>query len=409
MPTTAGSLALANNYAQQDAPVVAALRAAGAVILGKTNLSEWANFRSTHAVSGWSAVGGLTRNPYVLDRSACGSSSGSAAAVAAGLAPAALGTETNGSVTCPAAMNGIVGLKPTLGLLSQQGIVPLAHSQDTAGPMARSVPDVALLLSVLTGHDYARDLAPDSLRGKRLGVLRFKPDRYPQLDLVYQRALATLHEAGATLVEVSLPDMAPIAAAEHQVLIHEFKTDLDYYLARTPAAVSSRDLAALIVFDAASAQELRYFGQQLFIEAQASQGTQSATYRAALERGKRLTGPEGIDRLLHEHKLNALVAPTATPAWMIDAVYGDPSEDSFSTLPAVAGYPHLTVPMGQVQGLPIGLSFIGAAHAESLLLALGASYEQRRGPFPEPRFLTTVSSFREVADARDRGPTDVAN
>ena len=390
IPTTAGSRALLHNYARQDAPVVAALRAAGAVILGKTNLSEWANFRSTHAMSGWSAVGGLTRNPYVLDRTACGSSSGSAVAVAAGLVPAALGTETDGSVTCPAAMNGIVGLKPTIGLLSQQGIVPIAHSQDTAGPMAHSVRDVAQLLSALTGRDYTRAIASDALRGKRLGVLRFKPGAYPATDLVYGQALDTLRAAGATLVDVSSPDMDTISAAEQIVMLHEFKTDIDAYLAHTPAAVHTRDLAALIAYDYASPSELRFFGQELFTQAQASDGTAGADYRAALERARRLAGAQGIDRLLHQQALDALIAPTATPAWRVDILYGDPNEDAFTTLAAVAGYPHLTVPMGQVQGLPVGLSFIGAAHAEALLLALGGAYEMRRGRLPPPRFMASL-------------------
>lgn len=402
MPTTAGSLALMRNFARHDAPVVAALRAAGAVIIGKTNLTEWANFRSTHAVSGWSAVGGVTRNPYALDRTACGSSSGSAVAVAARMVTAALGTETNGSVTCPAAMNGIVGLKPTLGLLSQQGIIPIAHSQDTAGPMARRVADVALMLSVLTGHDYARDLSAGALSGKRIGVLHFKPDAYPATDRVYQHALETLRSAGATLIEVELPKMEPIDTAQHEVLVDEFKTDLNAYLAKTPATVQTRDLAALIAFNAASPPELQYFGQQLFVEAQGTRGTDSVNYRSALARAKQLAGPDGIDRLLAQRMLDGLVAPTGTPAWLIDAVYGDPDEDSFTTLPAVAGYPHLTVPMGQVDGLPVGLSFIGPAHADGLLLALGAAYEQRRGPLPMPRFLPTVGTFSAPPNERMR-------
>jgi amidase len=372
IPTTAGSLALAKNYARRDAPVVAALRSAGAIILGKTNLSEWANYRSTHATSGWSAVGGLTRNPYVLDRTACGSSSGSAVAVAAGFVPAALGTETDGSVTCPAAMNGIVGLKPTLGLLSQQGIVPISHSQDSAGPMARSVADVALLLSAMTGHDYARGLGSDALRGKRLGVLRFDPGKYPATDLVYAHALATLRTAGAVLIDVKPPDMDAIGNAEQQVLQHEFKTDMDAYLARTPKAVATRTLSALIAFDYASPDELRFFGQELFVQAEISGATGDAAYRAALERAKRLAGKDGIDRLLHEQQLDALIAPTSTPAWRVDIIYGDANTDAFTTLPAVAGYPHLTVPMGQVDGLPVGLSFIASAHQEALLLAMGA-------------------------------------
>jgi amidase len=386
MPTTAGSLALLQNFAPQDAPVVAALRAAGAIVLGKTNLSEWANFRSTHAMSGWSAVGGLTRNPYVLDRTACGSSAGSGAGVAADLAPAALGSETDGSVTCPASMNGIVGLKPTLGLLSQQGIVPIAHSQDTAGPMARSVEDVASLLTVMTGHDYVGELGTATLSGKRIGVLRFKAGADPEVDVLYERALARLRAAGATLIDVDTPDMDPIATAEQKVLLDEFKDGLDAYLRGTPAAVSTRDLAALIAFNRSSPFELRYFGQELFQQAQATGGMADSGYRAALEQSKRLAGEQGIERLLHGQQLQLLVAPTTTPAWRVDLIYGDPNADAFTTLAAVAGDPNLSVPMGQVQGLPVGLSFIGAAQSEQLLLDCGSAYERAGGGFVRPTF-----------------------
>jgi amidase len=392
MPTTAGSLALLKNFAPQDAPVVASLRAAGAIILGKTNLSEWANFRSTHAMSGWSAVGGLTRNPYVLDRSACGSSSGSAAALAADLAPAALGSETDGSVTCPASMNGIVGLKPTLGLLSQRGIVPIAHSQDTAGPMARSVTDVARLLGVMTGHDYLSELAPGALGGKRIGVLRFKAGADPGTDEVYERALARLRAAGATLIDVETPDMEPISNAEQKVLVDEFKDGVNAYLAATPAGVPTRDLAALIGFDRASPIELEFFGQELLEQALASGGTADPGYQAALETSKRLAGEQGIDRLLRSHELQLLVAPTATPAWRVDLIYGDVNGDNFTTLAAVAGDPHLSVPMGQVRGLPVGLSFIGPAHSEQLLLDCGFAFEGRGEGFVRPKFLPSLET-----------------
>jgi amidase len=392
MPTTAGSLALLQNFATRDAPVVAALRSAGAIILGKTNLSEWANFRSTHAMSGWSAVGGLTRNPYVLDRTACGSSSGSGAGVAADLAPAALGSETDGSVTCPASMNGIVGLKPTLGLLSQQGIVPIAHSQDTAGPLARSVEDVASLLSALTGHDYVGELDAATLSGKRIGVLRFKAGADPEVDVLYERALARLRAAGATLIDVDTPDMDPIGTAEQKVLLDEFKDGLDAYLRATPAAVSTRDLAALIAFNRRSPFELRYFGQELFQQAQATGGMADSGYRAALEQSKRLAGEQGIERLLHGQRLQLLVAPTTTPAWRVDAIYGDPNADAFTTLAAVAGDPNLSVPMGQVQGLPVGLSFIGAAQAEQLLLDCGFAYQRAAGGFVRPSFIPSLEA-----------------
>lgn len=390
LPTTAGSLALVDNFAGHDAPVVAALRAAGAIILGKTNLSEWANFRSAHSISGWSGVGGLTRNPYVLDRTACGSSSGSAVAAAADLAAASVGTETDGSITCPASMNGIVGLKPTLGLISQRGIVPIAHSQDTAGPMGRSVADVALMLSAMTGKDYTRGLWPSALHGKRIGVLRFGAGRDPEMDGVYGRALARLKAAGATLVDVATPAMKPIQTAEQTVLLDEFKDAIDQYLAATPAGVRTRNLAQLIAYDRGSPREMRYFGQGLFLQAQATSGEKSANYRAALAKSKRLAGAQGIDRLLRQFHLDLLVAPTTTPAWRVDVVYGDTNGDAFTTLPAVAGDPHLSVPMGQVRGLPVGLSLIGPARSERLLLDCGFAFEARSRGFVPPRYLPTV-------------------
>jgi amidase len=409
MPTTAGSLALVDNFAVADAPVAAALRAAGAVILGKTNLSEWANYRSSHATSGWSAVGGLTRNPYVLDRTACGSSSGSAVAVAAGMAAASIGSETDGSITCPASVTGIVGLKPTLGLLSQRGIVPIAHSQDTAGPMGRTVADVALLLSALVAHgehaaDYGAGLDPDALRHKRIGVLRFKPGGHPEMDQVYERALRRLREAGATLVEVATPDSAPLEAAERTVLLNEFKAGINAYLAATPAAVKTRDLAQLIDFNRASPYELQYFGQDIFVSAQQSAGLDDAGYRAALDQSKQLAGAQGLDQMLQHDHLDLLVAPTTTAAWRVDRIYGDRADaQSYTTLAAVAGYPHLSVPMGQVDELPVGLSFIGPAWSEQLLLACGYAFSQRAGPLAAPQYLPTLETPAAAA-ASPGGP-----
>ena len=418
MPTTAGSLALAENFATRDAAVVAALRAAGAVILGKTNLSEWANFRSAHATSGWSAVGGLTRNPYVLDRTACGSSSGSAVAVAVGMAPASIGSETDGSITCPASMNGVVGLKPTLGLLSQQGIVPVAHSQDTAGPMARSVTDVAVLLTALVKHggrpcdpatspcyatDYVAGLNADALRHKRIGVLRFKAGSHPELEPVYERALRRLREAGATLVEVSAPDSAPLEAAELKVLLSEFKAGVNAYLAAAPAAVKTRDLAQLIDFNRSSPYELQFFGQDMFLNAQAAVGLDDAAYRAALEESKRLAGAQGLDQMLQQDRLDLLVAPTTSAPWRVDLVYGDRDADAYTTLAAVAGYPHLSVPMGQAAQLPAGLSFIGPAWSEALLLACGYAFSQLAGAPPSPQYLPTLENAASVA-ASPGGP-----
>jgi amidase len=411
VPTTAGSYALANNFADRDAPVVAALRAAGAVILGKTNLSEWADFRSNRATSGWSAVGGLTRNPYVLDRTACGSSSGSAVAVAADLAAAAVGTETDGSITCPASMNGIVGLKPTVGLISQQGIVPISHSQDTAGPMGRSVTDVAILLTAMAGKspacqsgsdhpapetptchaaDYVKALDPNALQGKRIGVLRFEPGKYPQLDIVYDNALERLKSAGATLLEVSTPDLAPIESAESKVLLTEFKVDLDRYLAGVNPAVKVRSLTQLIAYDRGSLYELELFGQDIFLQAESTTGLDDPAYTEARERAKRLAGAQGIDRLLREQRLDLLVAPTTTAAWRDDILFGDRNTDASTTLPAVAGYPHLSVPMGEVRGLPVGLSFIGPAWSEPLLLACGYAFGMRSPGVEPPKFAPSL-------------------
>jgi len=407
MPTTAGSLALAQNQAGADAPVVAALRAAGAVILGKTNLSEWANFRSGHSISGWSAIGGLTRNPYVLDRSACGSSSGSGSAVAAGYALAALGSETDGSVTCPSSINGLVGLKPTVGLLSQQGIVPISKSQDTAGPMARSVNDVAILMTALVRHaptecqlptkdcatiDYRAGLDSGWLKGKRIGVLRFKAGSHPEMDTIYERALSHLRAAGANLLEVETPDMGPINTAEQIVLLNEFKTGINAYLAGTPASVKTRDLKQLIDFNRESPYELELFGQDEFVLAQETKGPEDPDYLKALETSKRLAGSQGIDRLLREQKLDLLVAPTTSAAWRVDRVNGDAFGDSFTTLAAVAGYPHLTVPMGQVQGLPVGLSFMGTAWTEPQLLAAGYVFETRSSGFVPPTLIPSLEN-----------------
>jgi amidase len=403
MPTTAGSLALASNVTGRDAPLVARLRAAGAVILGKTNLSEWANFRSTNSISGWSGVGGLTRNPWATDRSACGSSTGSGAAVAASFAAAAIGTETDGSVTCPASLTGLVGLKPTVGMVSRTHVVPISSSQDTAGPMTHDVADAALLLGVMAGTDpsdpatrdadahrasLAAPLVGGGLQGVRLGVARFLAGHHPATDAVFERALATLRQAGATLVEVTDgPDLDRIGDLETKVLLSEFKATLDAYLATTPAAVRSRSLAAVMAFNEAHAdRELGLFGQEQMAKAEATTGLDDPAYREAAAAAKRLAGAEGIDRLLARDRLDALVAPTGGPAWVIDLVNGDHDIAGASTLPAVAGYPHLTVPMGDVSGLPVGISFVGAAWSDRRLLEMGAAFEARAGINRHPEF-----------------------
>jgi len=413
LPTTAGSLALADNLTERDAPIVARLRAAGAVILGKANLSEWANIRSTRSTSGWSAVGGLTRNPYALDRNACGSSSGSGVAVTANLTALAVGTETDGSITCPAALNGIVGLKPTVGLLSRRYIVPISHTQDTAGPMTRSVADAALMLGVMAGSDdgdpatakadahvadYSAALDANALAGARLGVLRFATGYLPALDAAFEETVDQLREAGAEIVDIDeLEGLERINRNELTVLLFELKADLDAYLADAAPAVSTRTLADAIAFNAREAgREMPFFGQELFEQAQATTGLDSKEYREAHATNLRLAGPEGIDRLLREHELDALIAPTTGPAWTTDVVNGDHYLGAASTLPAVAGYPHLTVPMGQVFGLPVGLSFIGPAWSEARLLALGYAFEQRAGARRPPTFATTIDGFGGV-------------
>lgn len=401
MPTTAGSLALAANVTHRDSPLVARLRAAGALILGKTNLSEWANFRSSASISGWSGVGGLTRNPYALDRSACGSSSGSGAAVAASLAPAAIGTETDGSITCPAAMTGLVGLKPTVGLVSRSHVVPISSTQDTPGPMTRSVADAALLISVMSGTDPADpataeadahrpppELSPASWAGKRVGVLRFLAGNSEATDRIFDASLAGLRAAGATLVEITDgPDKDALGNAENLILLTEFKADLASYLAAAAPAVHARSLADLIAFNQAHAdRELALFGQDLMIKAQATHGLTDTAYLQARATAHRLAATDGIDRYLAVQHLDVLVAPTGGPAWTIDLVNGDHDTGSASSLPAVAGYPHLTVPMGQVDGLPVGLSLIGPAWSEPRLLSLGAAFEAMQPALPPPHY-----------------------
>ncbi|HEX8447143.1 MAG TPA: amidase [Sphingomonas sp.] len=415
LPTTAGSLALIDNVTGRDAPVTASLRAAGAVILGKTNLSEWANIRSGHSISGWSAVGGQTRNPHALDRNPCGSSSGSAAAVAAGMVDAAIGTETDGSITCPAALNGIVGLKPTVGLVSRTHIVPISHSQDTAGPMTKDVRTAARILTAIAGSDpadpataaadahrtdYLAALDPAALKGVRIGVLRFATGWSAPVDALFDQALAVLMAQGATLVDIrDLKGRDAIGPAENTVLMTELKADLDAYLATTPAAVRTRTLADVIAFNTAhAAQELALFGQETFLEAQQTRGLTDPAYIAARALSVRLAGRDGIDALLAANRVSALVAPTMPPAWMIDSVNGDQiSGGGAGGLAAVAGYPHLTVPMGAVRGLPVGLSFIGPAWSEARLLGLGFAYEQASHRAIPPSFRPSVETSPGVA------------
>ena len=406
MATTAGSLALVANFTGHDAPLVARLRAAGAVVLGKANMTEWANFRSSHATSGWTPIGGLVKNPYALDRSACGSSSGSAVAVAAGLAAAAVGSETDGSVTCPSSMEGVTGLKPSLGLIARTRIVPISHSQDTAGPIAHTVADVALLAAVMAGPDAVdptsqalraaaaatalAQVRPADLRGMRLGVLRFAAESYPGLDALYAQALDRLRAAGAVLVEVKLPDDPRLGPDETKVLETEMKADMAVYLAGAAPAVKARTLADLIAFNRATPAETRLFGQDLFEASQATRGSSDRAYLAARAESLRIAGVEGIDKLLSEDRLAALVSPTTGPAWKVDLVYGDASPTAVATFPAVAGYPHLTTPMGLAEGLPVGLSFIGPKWSDARVLSLAEAWEAIAPRLPAPGFPATV-------------------
>ncbi|MFC3100336.1 amidase [Altererythrobacter lauratis] len=402
-PTTAGSLALNGNATGRDAPLITRLRQSGGVVLGKTNLSEWANIRSSRSSSGWSAIGGQTRNPHATDRSPCGSSSGSGAAVAAGLAWAAIGTETDGSITCPASANGIVGFKPTVGMVSRTHIIPISHSQDTAGPMAMNVRDAAMLLTAIAGSDpadpatadaaeFARDftqgLDAASLAGVRIGVLRAQIGPHEGVAAVFAQALADLERAGAVLVDVDYTPDPQMWADEYTVLLYELREGLDTYLAGSPADIPVRSLDDVIAFNRAHAvAEMRWFGQDIFETA--AQTTDAAAYSAARANSLRLAGAEGIDRLLAEHDVALLIAPTEGPAWSIDLVLGDHFTGGIGagSLAAIAGYPHLTVPMGAVEGLPVGLSFISHKWSDHRVLQAGAAYERARtAVLPRPRF-----------------------
>lgn len=402
LPTTVGSLALADNMTGRDAPMIANLRAAGGVVLGKTNLSEWANIRSNNSSSGWSAVGGLVRNPHATDRTACGSSSGSGAAVAAGFAWAAIGTETNGSITCPASINGVVGFKPSVGLVSRTHVVPISSTQDTAGPMARTVQDAALLLSALAGEDAADSATVDvprradyhtglddfSLEGVRIGVMRKQTGDRADLSTVFGVALADLEGAGAEMVDIEFDIDPEIYAASFTVLMFELREEMGRYLANLPGADMPRTLADLIAFNERNAEtEMRWFGQDLFELAETT--TDRGEYEAARAKALRIAGEETLDRIMAENDVTFLVAPTRGPAWTSDLVNGDNFDSSigFGTPAAVAGYPHLTVPMGAVERLPVGLSFFGAKWADFEVLQLGAAYERvRSASLPTPSF-----------------------
>jgi len=411
MQTTAGSLALVGTPAPRDAFIVARLREAGAVILGKTNLSEWANFRSTHSSSGWSGRGGQTRNPYAIDRNPCGSSSGSGVAVAANFAAAAVGTETDGSIVCPSSASGIVGIKPTLGLVSRSGIIPIAHSQDTAGPMARTVADAATLLGALAGidardratqgsrgkshPDYTRFLDPAGLRGARIGVARKFFGFNDRVDKLMSDAIDALKGAGAILVDpADLPSHGKYDDSEFEVLLYEFKTDINKYLAERGGGVP-RSLKELIEFNERNRErEMPYFGQEIFIRAQAKGALTDKAYLAALAKNHRLSRAGGIDAAMNKHRLDAIIAPTGGPPWTTDLVNGDHYTGGSSTPAAVAGYPNINVPAGYVFGLPVGISFFGRAYSEPVLIRLAYAFEQATKHRRPPQ-------FRDTADLRD--------
>jgi amidase len=409
MLTTAGSLALTGSRPKADSFVARKLREAGAVILGKTNLSEWANFRASHSSSGWSGRGGQTRNPYALDRNPCGSSSGSGAAVAANLCAAAVGTETDGSVVCPSSANSLVGIKPTVGLISRSGIIPISHSQDTAGPMARTVTDAAILLGALVGvdpndsatkasvgksfTDYTTFLDKDGLRGARLGIARKYFGFSDRVDKLMNDLIDEMKRLGAVIVDpADIPTSGKFDDSELEVLLYEFKADLNAYLAKLGPEAGARSLRDLIDFNEKNRdREMPYFGQDLFIKAQEKGPLTSPKYLQALKKNQLLSRAQGIDFVLNKNKLDALVAPTGGPPWPTDWVNGDHFTGGYSTASAVAGYPHITVPAGYVFGLPVGISFFGAAWSEPKLIKIAYAFEQATKARRPPKFLETAN------------------
>jgi amidase len=407
MATTAGSLALVGAKPPADAFVARRLRAAGAVIVAKANLSEWANFRSSNSSSGWSARGGQCVNPYVLDRSPCGSSSGTGAAVAANFAAVGVGTETDGSIVCPAAACSLVGIKPTMGLVSRTGIVPIAHSQDVAGPMTRTVHDAALLLAALAGADpkdpataagpaagYAPVLDPDGLRGARIGIARKKLFGYhPATDTLINQAIEVMRGLGAVIVDpADIPHVGEYDDAELTVLLYEFKADVNRYLGEFAPGAPVKTLRDVIDFNERNKdREMPYFGQDLFVKAEAKGPLTDRGYLDALARCQQLARDEGLRAILEQQRLDAIVAPTGNPPWPIDPVDGDHFLGGSSTAAAVAGYPHVTVPAGYVFGLPVGVSFIGAPFGEPALVKFAYAYERATRLRRPPRFLPTAS------------------
>jgi amidase len=408
MTTTAGSLALAGSIPSQDSFIAGKLRAAGAIFLGKANMSEWANFRSTHSTSGWSGRGGLARNPYVLDRNACGSSSGSGGAVAANFCAAAIGTETDGSIVCPSTANGIVGIKPTVGLVSRAGIIPIAHSQDTAGPMTRTVRDAAIMLNILTGvdprdaatsassgravADYTTYLDPNGLRGARIGVGRNFFGGSPPADQLLEDAIAAMKANGAVIVDpANIETAGKLGDAEFDILLYEFKTDLNVYLAALGPRAPVKTLQDIINFNEQHKdQEMPWFGQEIMIQAQAKGPLTEKKYLDELASNLKLSRADGIDGTMDKYKLDAIVAPTGGPAWLTDLINGDHGTASSSTPAAVAGYPNINVPAGFSHNLPVGISFFGRAYSEPTLIKLAYAYEQATKHRRPPTFIPSL-------------------
>jgi amidase len=405
MPTTAGANALRNSYPLTDSPVARKLREAGAVIIAKSNLSEWANFRADISSSGWSGVGGQTKNPYVLDRNPCGSSSGSGASVSANLCMIAIGTETNGSIVCPSNNNGLVGIKPTVGLISRSGIIPISFTQDTPGPMGRTVEDAAICLGTLTGidssdsktlasvgkalNDYTSFLKKDGLKGKRIGLLKDEMGFSEKVDTLMRQVVTYMKRQGAEVVEIEAPKGGGAGSASYQVLLYEFKDGLNKYFSTLDASVPVKSLKELIEYNKKDSLELRYFDQKIFEAAEKKGNLESAEYKKAMAKMLRATREDGIDKMMNDNKLDALMGPTGSPAWKTDHILGDHFVGGSSSLAAISGYPAITVPIGFVENLPVDITFFGRAWSEPLLIEIAYSYEQGTKHRKAPKFLLT--------------------